>query len=613
MKFPRFLKKKKTYVLLAILLIGGWWWYAKSNVKTSDLYETDTVKKVNLVRTVEVTGNIKPAERIGLSFEASGKLAEILKKTGDTVKAGDVIAQLADDDLMFALQRTEAAVAGAQANLTLRQAGETSQSIRVSETDVERAQAAYDKALVDLENVKITTANNIKTSELTLKTAESNVSNTGVTNEQSITDSISNLRTALVATLGSLETGLSDGDAIVGVDNGATNASYRNLLGISDASAFSRAQNSYGDAKAAKKAAESLIRGLSDASAEVDILSAASTTQVALVAVQRYLVDVQKIISATIAGVNLSSAQIATMKATIDGDTSAVSAKRTSIETAIQVVTNSKLGRNSSSDQLKNAYDAAVLNLEIAKSQAGTQVKDAESAIKMNLASLDAAKAALDLKRSGPREVDLAPLRASLMDAQTSYAQATSNLQKAQIIAPVDGVISDVVPSLGEQVSIGTPAIKMVGLSKYDIEVLLPEADVAKVKVGQTATITLDSYGDNVTFNGAVVSIAPDQTVVQDAVYYKSRVQLEAREDVEFKPGMTANVTILTAKKDQVLVVPTRSVKTDQGSGAETVRVLDGNNIIEKTVKLGLKGDEGRVEVIDGLSENQTIIVADKK
>lgn len=613
MKFPRFLKKKKTYVLLAILLIGGWWWYAKSNVKTSDLYETDTVKKVNLVRTVEVTGNIKPAERIGLSFEASGKLAEILKKTGDTVKAGDVIAQLADDDLMFALQRTEAAVAGAQANLTLRQAGETSQSIRVSETDVERAQAAYDKALVDLENVKITTANSIKTSELTLKTAESNVSNTGVTNEQSITDSISNLRTALVATLGSMETGLSDGDAIVGVDNGATNASYRNLLGISDASAFSRAQNSYGDAKTAKKAAESLIRSLSDASVEVDILSAASTTQVALVAVQRYLVDVQKIVSATIAGVNLSSTQIATMKATIDGDTSAVSAKRTSIETAIQVVTNSKLGRNSSSDQLKNAYDAAVLNLEIAKSQAGTQVKDAESAIKMNLASLDAAKAALDLKRSGPREVDLAPLRASLMDAQTSYAQATSNLQKAQIIAPVDGVISDVVPSLGEQVSIGTPAIKMVGLSKYDIEVLLPEADVAKVKVGQTATITLDSYGDNVTFNGAVVSIAPDQTVVQDAVYYKSRVQLEAREDVEFKPGMTANVTILTAKKDQVLVVPTRSVKTDQGSGAETVRVLDGNNIIEKTVKLGLKGDEGRVEVIDGLSENQTIIVADKK
>jgi HlyD family secretion protein len=252
------------------------------------------------------------------------------------------------------------------------------------------------------------------------------------------------------------------------------------------------------------------------------------------------------------------------------------------------------------------------LNLEVAQSQAETQVKDAQSSITINKAALDAAKAALDLKKSGPRDIDLAPLRASIMDAQAAFNQANANLQKAQILAPVDGVISEIIPSLGEQVTALNPAIRMVGLSQYDIEVLLPEADVAKVSVGQTATITLDAFGDSVEFKGAVVSIEPDQTVVQDAVYYKARVQLENRDDVQFKPGMTANVTILTAKKEQALTIPARSVKTDQQAGTETVRILEGNTPVQKTIKTGLRGDEGLTEVIEGLSDGQTIIVSEK-
>lgn len=609
---PTFLKKKKTYVFLIIILMVGWWWYSKSNVNVADLYETDTVKKIDLSRTVEVTGSIKPAERINLSFEASGKLAQLNKKVGDEVKAGDVIAQLGDADLLFSLQRAEATLATAKANLNLKKAGETSQAIRVAETDVERAQANYDKSLVDLENVKITTSNNIKASELALKTAESNLSNTGETNQQSIDDAVTDLRTSLVSCLGSMESSLSDGDAIIGVDDGATNASYENLLGISDSTSKSKAENDYGDAKSAKILAESLVRALTDDSTEADILIAASSTQDALVRIQTYLSDVQRVLSATISGSNLTATQISTKKTTIDADRVSISSHRSSVETALQTLTNAKLGKTTDSDTLQNSYETAKLNLEIAKAQAETQLKDAESASTINTASLSASRAVLDLKKSGPRDVDLEPLYATLMDAEAMYAQAMSNLKKAQIIAPVDGVVSDIIPSLGEQVTTAVVAVKMVGLSMYDIEVLLPEADVAKVELGQTATITLDAYGDSVSFNGAVVTIDPDQTVVQDAVYYKSRVQLEPREDIEFMPGMTANVTILTANKTQVLVVPTRAVKTDQETGIQTVRILDGKTVKEQTIKTGLKGDEGKIEVTEGLLDGQTIIVADK-
>lgn len=612
MKIPSFLKKKRTYVILAILILGGLWWQNSIRSGQEGLYETEVVAQRDLVRTVEVTGEMKPAQRIELSFEVSGKLARVEKKVGDSVKPGDVIAQLGDDDLIFTLRRAESAVAVAEANLRLREAGETTQSIRVSEADVQKAQAAYDKSLVDLENAKISTANAIKSAELAVKTAENNLANTGTTNEQAITNAVTNLRLGLLATLGPLQTALTDGDAIVGVDDTATNSSYKRLLGLTDTQSMAKAEISYRSAKASKASAEVSVKALTDQSNQEAIVKASADVKAALLSMQTFLTDVQKVLSASLVGAALTETQLSTKKATIDADRTVISTQKTSIETYIQGVENAKLGRNSSSDQLEAAYDTAVLNLDTARSEAETQIKNANSAIAISKASLESAQAALDLKKSGPRSIDLEPLRAALTDARTAYEQAVSNLKKAQVIAPVEGVVSEIVPELGEQVAAGASVIKMVGLAQYDIEVLLPEADVAKVKAGQGASVTLDAYGDATTFNGIVVSEDPDQTVVQDAVYYKSRIQLDPREDVEFKPGMTANVTISTAKAERVFVISMRAVRTDSASGVQTVRILDGKNPVEKVVTLGLRGDEGKVEVMSGLAEGQTVIVSEQ-
>ncbi len=612
MKFPLFLKKKRTYVILAILLVIGLWWANGLRSSQNDLYETDLVVRRDLVRTVEVTGEMKPAQRIELSFEASGKLASIEKSVGDEVKVGEIIAQLENDDLMFALRRAGANVATAEANLRLREAGETEQSIRVSEADVLKAQASYDKSLIDLENTKISSENAIKNAQLAVKTAEDNIANVGTTNQQAIANALTNVRLALLSSLGPLQTALTDGDAIVGVDDTATNSTYKQLLGLYDSKAMPTAELSYRVAKNAKSAAEAKVRALSESSQESAILDAMESIKSALLASQTFLTDVQKVLSASIAGSSLTEAQLTTKKATIDADRTLVSTQKSSVETSVQTYTNAKLGKTSDSDAYQNAYETAVLNFETAKSNAETQIKNAESAIAIAKASLEASQAALELKRIGPRAVDLAPLRATLTDARAGYEQAQANIKKAQIVAPVDGIVSEIIPELGEQITANTPVIKMVGTTEYDIEILLPEADVAKVDIAQSATITLDAYGDGTVFNGTVVSEDPDQTVVQDAVYYKSRIQLEPRDGMEFKPGMTSNVTILTAKADQVLVIPMRAVKTDQERDVQTVRVLEGKKPVEKIVKLGLRGDEGRVEVIDGLSEGQTIIVSEK-
>lgn len=613
MTVPKFLKKKKTYVILAIILLVGFWISSSMNGSKGNGFETQAVEKITLSRTVEVTGEIKPAQRIDLAFERTGTIAAVHKKVGDEMKAGDVIAELQDEDLTFAVRRAQAALNAAQANLNVRLAGETSQSIRVSEADVEKAQANYDKSVIDLANAKITTTNGVKNAELALATAKSNLENGGATNEQTITNAYESLRLSLLSSVGILQAAMADGDKIIGVDNTSANDDYESVLGIADSISKARAESTYKTARPAVKQAETSVNALTSSSLASAIDNAAQNVQSALALVQSYLTDVQKVLAATIVNSSLTETQLATKKTTIDTQRSTVSTQKTSVETAAQAAKNAKLGKTTESDQLENAYKTAELNLEIAKADADTQLKTAESNLAISQASLSAAKAALELKEAGPREVDLAPLRAAVEDASVAFDQAQANLQDIRLVAPVDGVLSEVIPSVGEQATASQPAARMIGFEDFDIEILLPEADVVKVKPGQPATITLDAYGDDLVFSGTVASEEPDQTVVQDAVYYKARVQIEKTGDMEFKPGMTANVTVLTASVENAIVIPARAVRTDSKTGTQTVRVLVNDKPEERTVVTGLRGDEGRIEVKEGLHEGETVIVSEKK
>lgn len=610
MTVPKFLKKKKTYVFLVIFIILGVWITGCVRNSKKTTYETDTVKKMDLKRTIEVTGNVKPADRIALSFQQSGNLSKVAK-VGDSVKIGDVIAELQDADASFAVGRAKAALDQAQATLDLRIAGETDQSIRITETTVEQAQAAYAKAIIDYQNAKVTTDNAIQTAQLDLENAKSNLQNGTNSNSQSVTQARASLQAALSASIGPMNTALTDGDKVTGVDDTATNSGYKNLLGALDSNAMMNAQKAYRDAKAEAQKAIALTNGLSSLSSDDSkLFAAAASTQNALTFLQTFLSAAHHVLDTSIPGITLSSSDISTKAAVLDADRSSVSGQNTTIVNATQAVTTAELGIKSSGSSLDVAVQNAQLRLDTALSNANANLNAASSTVAINKAALDSANASLDLKKSPPRSADLAPLRAAVEQARVAYNQAQNDLAKAMILSPVDGVISQVTPKIGELVNANTPVITMLGNASFDIEVLLPEADVAKAAVGQKATLTLDAYGDGVVFNGSLVSIEPDQTVVQDAIYYKSRVEITDTQSKDIKPGMTANVTILTAEANGILTIQSRAVKTDSSTGKKTVQILVNGKPQEREVQIGLKGDEGLVEVTNGLQEGETIIVS---
>ncbi len=608
MKLPGILKKKWIYVL-ALIIIGGVWWYLDSAArKNAVTYETAPVEKRALVQTVEVTGEIKPAARIELSFKNGGTIRQIKVKVGDKVKESGVLAELKDDDVTFAARLAKAALNIAWANLNAKLAGETLQSIKMAEAQVEQSRASYGKTVADLTSVKLTTADSVKVAELAVQTAKSNLDNQDSIVSQNTQNAYDSARSTLFAALGPLQTGLSDGDQFSGVDNTAVNQMYSTSLGVLDSGSLAKSKASYQIAKQAKLSAEQSVKALTTASSKTDIQNAGNLVLSAIEKLQTFLTDIQRVLVSSIPSTYLTSADLTAKKTVIDTDRTTISTQNSSVLTALQSIKNTELTKITTIDQLQDAYVTAQTNLETAKTNALVQVKSAETAVTVQKAALDSSLAALDLKKAPPRAIDVESLRAAVEQAQVNYDKAFNDLNNIRIIAPVDGTVSEVLPDIGELIQPNITAIKLVGTSAYDIEALVPETDIAKVEVGQKSEITLDAYGDDLKFKGTVIAEDPDQTKVQDAIYYKIRVQIDpAGHDI--KPGMTANVTITTGERENTLVVPLRAIRTTNGQ--KTVRILKDGKPEVREINVGLRGDEGRIEILKSLQEGEQVVVSE--
>lgn len=603
-----FLKRKSFWLAAAVLLIGGWWAVSAFTGESGPTFETETVSRGDVVRTVEVTGDVVPEARFALAFKSSGNLERVYARVGTRVKAGDVIAELEARDLRFAAERARAALAIAQANLNAKLAGATTQSVLIAKASVDQAQASYEKAIVDLEVARLTIADDFEKAKLAFDLAERNRANSGATAEQAVVTSFETLRATLQTALGPMRNGLTDGDNIIGIDDSAANDDYESILGIFDRASLEEAKRLYPATKAAVNEADAVVRALSTASAQSTVLDAALKTRSALEQVQLYLTFVQKTLAGTVTNANLTAAELDAYKSAIGLDITSVGTQLSSVVSAYESARNADLTRLTTTDQLENAYNAAKLNLQIAESDRITKLKTAEANVEIQRAALESAKATLAEREAPPREVDVASLRAQVLDAQTAYNQAREKLADVRIVAPLDGIVTEIIPEIGELVAANQASVRMIATNGFTVEALVPEADIAKVEPGQSITITLDAHGDNETFDGSVVAENADQTVVQEAIYYKIYVDIDPR-DLDLKSGMTANLTILTGERKDVLVVPSRSLRLTDSQ--VSVRVLEGREAHVRDIQIGLRGDEGRVEVVSGLTEGESVVTGE--
>ena len=205
--------------------------------------------------------------------------------------------------------------------------------------------------------------------------------------------------------------------------------------------------------------------------------------------------------------------------------------------------------------------------------------------------------------------------KAQISQAQATYNTAMTNLGYTKIIAPVDGTIISREIDLGQPVAASFQAPQLFtiaqDLTNMQIEVNVSEADIGKVKVGQDVTYTLDGYPDT-DFKGKVTQVRISPTTVSNVVTYVVIVDVH-NEDLKLIPGMTANVSIITDQKENVLCVPNVALKfTPETSGQkyknQGIWLLQKNKPVRIDIEQGAS-DDSRFEVIsDKIKEGDLVL-----
>jgi len=214
-------------------------------------------------------------------------------------------------------------------------------------------------------------------------------------------------------------------------------------------------------------------------------------------------------------------------------------------------------------------------------------------------AKVEDAKKSLNDLLAGPTPSDIASA-----EARVAAAQATVDL--ARLLAPFDGKVVAIDVQQGDSIISGTAAVTMANLSYFKVSVDVSELDVGAVSVGQDAELTLDAVPGQ-TFAGKVTDVAYLGTVNQGVVTYAVTVTVD-KPDPKLRPGMTAAVSIITARHENVLIVPNRALQTS--GGQHTVTVLYEGQQISVPVTLGLVGDTSSEVAGGSLKEGDTVIVS---
>ena len=108
-------------------------------------------------------------------------------------------------------------------------------------------------------------------------------------------------------------------------------------------------------------------------------------------------------------------------------------------------------------------------------------------------------------------------------------------------------------------------------------------------------------------FDATVTSIDPASTVIQDVVYYRIKLQLDNL-DPRLKAGMSANIDIKTMEKENVLMIPIRAVKGENGEKYVDILNESDNTTQKAKVVTGIDGDDGMLEIISGLKAGDKVV-----
>jgi HlyD family secretion protein len=234
------------------------------------------------------------------------------------------------------------------------------------------------------------------------------------------------------------------------------------------------------------------------------------------------------------------------------------------------------------------------------------------------------AGATLEQARANRRQVDVRrqevqAAEAAIVRSRVSRDNAKVQLDSTTVVAPRNGVVirkyleeGTIIPPGTSVFSEGTSIVQLADVSRMYVEVMVDEADITSVHLGQEVRVRLESDPRS-PVAGTVTRINPGAVTTNGVTQIKVRVEVEGARKTKLMPGLNASCEFISSEKRGVLMVPSQAIQRE--GGKTFVEVMEKPDEPKKRdVKVGVSGNAA-VEILDGLKEGEVVVTSkiDKK
>jgi HlyD family secretion protein len=542
---------------------------------------TTAVARGAIVASIDGSGTIAAARTLDVPFATSGTVSEVLVQEGDVVRAGQVLARIDARDLQAQVDSAQAGLASAQAQLRAAQEGSaTPQDLAAQQASVAQAEANLKKT-----RQGNSTAADVASAEASLRSAQAQLD--ALKNPSP--DKISSAQLAVSQAQNSLQSTRDNASAAKTKAESAMQQAVESLT---------QAQSKYSTAKQQWDYVNETGKNPTNPTT-TDAQGNKKDNKVSDGEAQQYYdAFVQAEAAMRSAEQALAQAQLAFDNARQQEvvDVANAEAKLADAQQQFQALQNPTA---TDIAQKQAAVDQARASLQKAR-QGGTAADVAASQ-----AQVDQARANLEKLTAPASGSDIEQRQAAVTQAEQTLKQAQLNLDSAALKAPFDGVITavNIVPGSAAGGS-GGAAFSLIDRSTLHVDLKLSENDVAKAALGQQVNLSIDAL-KGWQGQGKVDYIAPAAETSNGVVTYRVRVSFPDDEP-RVLVGMSANLSIIAARKEGVLLVPNTAL-LPKGAGRVVQVPTEQGGTREVDVQTGLT-DGVQTEITSGLKEGDKVV-----
>ena len=548
--------------LIVVLLIGGGFvWKAQAQKKGKNgAVKTDTVKRGTIVQKISSTGAVtaETGADVKIGSQITGRIARLYADVGNQVKAGQVIAQLDAPDLQANLQSARSNAAAATTKYQQQLAGVSMQRTQTrsafeqaSATLVSaRAKAAQARTALTAAQSRVHSAQSaVIGADARKRSAEAKLRSAQAASSQQNTQGNSDVARAKAA--------LSTAQA-----NMAQTEKSSDTLVANAVTALKQAQANASLAATNLKRQQNLLQKGYVPQSDVDtaITNRDNTVQIAEAA--------QNSLDAARAQ---ARAQVQSARDAVDQAKASLEAAQASSYTSVMRTEDVQAAMADLADA-KEGVRQADLTVETAKDDVATarsQVNSADSDVRSAIAGQKTALG--NMTQDKIKQQDVQSAYEAMKQAQAQVAYQEAQYDKSNIRTPISGTVISLTQQQGETVAAGLSAptlVEVAALDRMEVIAYVDETDIGKVRLGQTAEVTVDAFPKH-KFPGKVYKISAAPTMQQNVVTYACSIRLDHYRVGWLKPQMTADVSIILQQADNLLLVPNEALKQQRGGGGE--------------------------------------------